>query len=231
MLRRTQLAFIRHHSLLFGLPTRELGHPPVTRTTLGTALLASMTMTYLPLAHVFRTPSSCTRQLTSPPSPPRYVKSQFTRAFLSDVIGWHMLNTCHQSQLCEYQMALIPPQLFQASTRVTSTLLIETRVVAGTRNTCQSIPLWTTTIGTRTLTQLPTPRYRQPSLQGSTPRQPLHSIEIKGLQDICPRGPRDRRKVPPQSRRGLLYGQIGIVELLQAGIGVLVGEIMRSCRD
>jgi hypothetical protein len=86
MLRRTPLAFIHHHSLPFGPSTRELGRP-----TLKTASLASMTMAFLPLAHVFRTRSSCARQFPSPPGSPRYVNSQSTRALLSDVIDWHML--------------------------------------------------------------------------------------------------------------------------------------------
>jgi hypothetical protein len=189
MSRRTPLAFIHHHSLLFGPSTRELGRP-----TLRTASLASMTMTFPP--HVFRARSSCARQC--PPGSPRYVNSQSTRALLSDAISWHMLNTCHRSQ---YQKApsLIPPQLFQTRTRDTSTLLMETRVADGTRNACQSMLLWITTIGTRTLTQLPIPRCRQLSPQGSTPRQPSHSIYIKEDQERCPRGPRNRGRVPPRS--------------------------------
>ena len=47
------------------------------------------------------------------------------------------------------------------------------------------------------LAQLPTPRYRQLFLQGSTPRQPLHSIEIKGdapgIQEIRERSRRTGR--------------------------------------
>jgi hypothetical protein len=181
-------------SLLFGPSTGELGRP-----TLRTASLASMTMTYPPLAHVFRARSSCARQC--PPGSPRYVNSQSTRARLSDVFSWHMLNTCHRSQICKYQKApsLIPPQLFQTRTRDTSILLMETRVVDGTRNACQSMLLCITTIGTRTFTQLPTPRCRQLFPQESTPRQPNHSVEIKGHQERCRRGPRNLRKVPPRS--------------------------------
>lgn len=54
--RRTPLAFIHHHSLLFGPSMRELGRP-----TLGTLSLASMTLAFLLLAHVFRTRSPCAR--------------------------------------------------------------------------------------------------------------------------------------------------------------------------
>ena len=139
-----------------------------------------------------------------------------------------MLSTC-QSQLCEYQEALIPLQLFQTRSRDTPTLLIKTKVVAGTRNACQSILFWITTIGTtRTFTQLPNPLNRQLCPQESTPRQPLYSIKVKGQQERCPRGSRNRGKVPPWSHRGL---QIGNVELLKADIGVLVDEIMRNSRD
>jgi hypothetical protein len=213
MSRGTPLAFIYHHSLLFGPSTREFGRP-----TRRTASLASMTITFLP--HVFRTQSPCARQC--PPGSPQYVISQSTQALLSDVIGWHMLtgNTCHQSQHFQHQKALIPPRLFQTRTRGASTLLAETRVVTGIRNACQSILFWITTIETRTFTQVPTHRYRQLSPQESTPRQPLHSIKIKGRRERYHMGPRNRRKLPPRGHRGL-----------HAGIGVLVGEITRSRRD